>query len=359
MHHDALRSTYASRPGTGAVAFAFGHSWVVLALIVTPPWSTSRSFAIPFLFRLYRPKKRTPASQYRKRTELAADLVRILLETLPEDRTLHLVGDAEYACKTLVRSLPSNVHFTGPLPKDAALYEAPETYRGRGRPPKRGRRLPSPKALAEERSSRWRRCDVHIYGRDVAIQTKAILGRWASVTGERDVRIVLTRDPSGRLADRAYFCTDAQRTVEDVICTYAMRWEIEVAFRNTKQTLGLQDAQNGWWRRPSGTRRPRKRAGPNPKGVRGQRAAEHTLPFAFSAYAIVLLWYFQCGAPARDVDRSRREAPWYAHKAEPSFADMLVGFRRAIWRRRLSLLPQSKLDPAKSHPLLAGWMLAA
>jgi len=358
MHHDALRSTYASR-GSRSVSFAFGHNWVVLAVVVTPPWETTRRHAIPFLFRLYRPKKRTPAQHYRKRTELARELVEIAIDALPEAHSLHLVGDSEYACKTLIRALPHDVHFTGPLPMDAALYEVPGAYRGRGRPAKRGRRLPNPKKLAQARSIPWRRRKVQIYGREVRIDTKTLTCQWYSVAGTRTVRGVLTRDPSGRLDDRAYFSTDIRRSAKDVLRTYAWRWEIEVAFRNTKQTIGLQDAQNGWWRSAAGTPKRKKRPGPNPKGTRGQPAVEHTLPFAFVAYAFVLIWYFEHGTPSRDVRRARDEAPWYGHKATPSFADMLVAFRREVWKCRLSGIAGQRTDVPENHPMLAGWALAA
>ena len=145
MHHDALRSTYLRGSAGGkTVAFAFGHNWVVLALAVVPPWNPQRRFAIPILFRLYRSKKRTPSAQYRKRTELAAELLRVVLDALPEGHPVHLVGDAEYACKTVVRSLPRRVHFTGPMAMDAALYAEPKPYPGMGRPRVIGERLASP-----------------------------------------------------------------------------------------------------------------------------------------------------------------------------------------------------------------------
>jgi hypothetical protein len=159
--------------------------------------------------------------------------------------------------------------------------------------------------------------------------------------------VVLTRDPKGRLQGRAYFSTDTERSAEDILRVFSFRWEIEVAFRNTKQTLGLQDAQNGWWRRRAHAPKPRQRAGPNPKGQCGMNAISHTLPIGFLAYALVLLWYFQSGNSALDVARARREAPWYTQKTEPSFADMLVAIRRQIWKQRLSTNPSRGRLPEK------------
>ena len=72
---------------------------------------------------------------------------------------------------------------------------------------------------------------------------------WYTVAGIRLVHMVVTQDPKGRLESRAYFCTNPSIYVEDILINYARRWTLEVAFRNAKQAMGLQDPQNGWWRR--------------------------------------------------------------------------------------------------------------
>ena len=89
------------------------------------------------------------------------------------------------------------------------------------------------------------------------------------------------------------------------------------------------------------------------------RAIEHTLPLGFLAYALVILWYFRHGKPAKDVERVRRAAPWYVQKDEPSFADMLVAIRREIWRQRLSAHPPRGRLPEKRDSPLPDWALAA
>jgi DDE superfamily endonuclease/Archaeal putative transposase ISC1217 len=360
MHHDALRSTYLrGAAGARTVAFAFGHNWVVLAIAVTPPWNSERRIAIPILFRLYRSKKRTPSAQYRKRTELATEMIHLILKILPDNRSVHVVGDAEYACKTLVRALPLQVHFTGPMTMDAALYAETQPYSGMGRPRVKGERMDSPAKLVQRRSTPWRTLTAHIYGRKISIQVKTCDALWYTVAGTRLVRVILTRDPTGRLRDRAYFSTDTGRCVEDILRVFSFRWEIEVAFRNTKQTLGLQDAQNGWWRRLAHEPRAKQKAGPNPKNKLGMHAIEHTLPIGFLAYALVLLWYFHYGKPKEDVARARSEAPWYTQKIEPSFADMLVAIRHSIWKQRLTAHPSRKRLPEKVEDFLPGWVLAA
>jgi len=359
MHHDALRSTY-GRGTAKSVFFAFGHNWVVLAIAVTPPWNLNRRFAIPVLFRLYRSKKRTPKKHYRKRTELAAELIRTARKALPEDVRVHVLGDSEYACKTVVRSLPKEIQFTGPMVANAALFEETAPYAGMGRPRVTGKRLESPEQLAQNKSIAWRTITPTLYGRPVSLKVKTCDCLWYTAAGSRPVRVVLTHDPKGRFKDRSYFSTDTDRSAEAILEVFSFRWEIEVAFRNTKQTLGLQDAQNGWWRRRERDPKPKKqRPGPHPKAQRGMLAIEHTLPIGFLAYAIVILWYFENGNPKQDVAKARSQAPWYKNKTQPSFADMLVATRRSIWQERLLTNPSPKGLTEKVEAHLPNWMLAA
>jgi hypothetical protein len=368
MHFDSRASTYGRGTTTGRKGcFAFGHNWVVVSLWIPLPWNQDRGLAIPFLWRIYRSKKRCPEHKYRKRTVIASEMIKIVASWVPSGRMLSLVGDSEYACKTVVRNLPDNVLFTGPMCMDAALHELPPSYAGKGRPCVVGKRLPSPKKLAASKS-RWRKLTLVIYGRTVTLNVKSMRCLWHTVAGPRLVQVVVTRDPTGRINDRAYFSTVDHRdeqadTLHDpvaaVLMEFARRWEIEVAFRNTKQAMGLEDPQNGWWRRKAGSPRPRKRPGPNAKEKVGETAVNHTLACAFVAYAITIMWYLEHGQAEQDVARARREAPWYRHKAHPSFADMLAAIRRELWTDRLSRHPRMNLGREQLDAILPQWHLAA
>ncbi len=369
MHYDAHASTYGRGTTAGSKGFfAFGHNWVVMSLWIPLPWSENRGLAIPFLFRLYRSKKRCPNDKYRKRTAIAAEMIELVASWLPAGRTLHTVGDSEYACKTIVRDLPDNVLFTGPMCMDAALYKpAPADYSGMGRPRVKGERLPSPEEMAAS-NSRWKTCELSIYGKVVSIKTKSVKCLWYTVAGPKIVQVVVTRDPSGRINDRAYFSTtdesvenheDEHDVVAAVLIEFARRWEIEVAFRNTKQAMGLEDPQNGWWRRPTGSRRARKRPGPNANEKVGEQAVHHTLACVFVAYAVTVAWYLEHGQAERDVERVRIEAPWYQKKTRPSFIDMLAAIRRELWVTRLSRHPRLNLGREEVVAILPHWHLAA
>jgi len=356
MHHDSATSTYGGAGGR-RVSFAFGHNWVVLSVWVPFPWNPERGIALPVVLRLYRSKKRCPKEQYTKRTKLAFEMLTLLCSWLPEDRELDLVGDGEYACKTLLRQLPDGVVFTGPMAMDAALYAKPRRHAGPGRPRVKGRRLRSPKERAQRGT--WRKRRMRLYGHEVTILIQTWTCLWYTVTGEREVRVVLTRDPQGRWADRAYFCTDPERSVEQILARYAHRWNLEVTFQATKQILGLEDPRNGWWRRVHGRRGDRRKAGPKPRGNRGRKAVERTVPFIFLTYAIVTVWFFQHGDVTRAVNRQRRAKPWYGLKHEPSYADMLGALRRSLWGVRVSRYPSLRQHRAKIVDLIQGFAYAA
>lgn len=359
MHHDAARSTYGRSGAAGRASFfACGHCWVVLAVRLPLPWDSRRGVAIPILFRLYRSRKRCDARSYRKRTELGRALISLLESWIPPGHRLCLTGDREYASKTIVRELSPTTDFVGPMPMDAALYDAPGAYAGKGRPRKRGRRLASPGCLASLASMPWQKVTIDAYGRRVKLLVKEQTCLWYTVAGTRPVRVIVTRDPKSRVGERAYFGTNLSWTAAEILERFARRWLLEVCFRDVKQHMGLEHPQNGWGRSITRRRGPTK-AGPQPRGSRGRAAVLHTVPFAFAAYAIVVLWYRQHGAVQRDVERVRWRAPWYRRKARPSFADMLVALRRETWAARLSEDPADRRSYEKLQLVLTDALLAA
>jgi len=305
---------------------AFGHNWVVLSVVVPFPWNKEKAIAVPVLWRLYRPEKYTPPSQYRKRTELARELIQIFASWVPSDMRIHVIGDSKYACKTILRALPPGVDFTGPV---IMLYGQPETNLGPGRPRKKGKRLLSPKELADCETVPWRKVKLDIYG-NITVLVKEQVGIWYRVAPGRLVRVIVTRDPRGRMKDGAYFTTQTELCCKDILRVFSKRRTLELCFRDAKQYFGIEKPQNGWWRRRRGRRQKKKKPGPNPTGKIGRQAILHTLPFIFSVYGILVVWYFQYGNREEDLKLARKFCPWYRHKKEVSFQDMLNAARRHL-----------------------------
>ncbi len=359
MHRDPLASSYGRGSSSGATTFfSCGHSWVVLAMRIPLPWDAERGIAVPFLFRLYRSKKRCPEERYRKRTELARDLIEMLESWIPSEFQLLIAGDREYASKTVVKKLKVATTFVGSAAMNAMLHAEPGEYSGCGRPRVRGKRLQSPRDMASDDATPWTLVVPRIYGRKVKLLIKERVCLWPTVAGKRLVRVVVTRDPKGVLEDLVFFSTNPELSAACLLEVFARRWLIEVCFRDAKQHLGLQDPQNGW-SKGKRSERTKKKPGPQARGERGALAILRTVPIGFTAQAIVILWYLEHGNCAREVRRARKHSPWYRQKARPSFRDMLVAIRRECWATRLFGYPGKRAGREVIGWLLPDAMMAA
>ncbi len=342
MHHDPLLSS-ARKPFC-----SFGHVWVVLALWVPLPMGEQRGFALPLLFRLYvgakrggtkdapgRPRRGTRQQAAEKahaahprptKLALARELV-TLVAGWADGRTVYAVVDSAYAARPLLEERPANVHVLSRLRPDAALWARPGRRRPgqRGRPRRKGHRLPTPKAMAATRR-RWDPLPVTLYGRSVTPLVFGCTALWYGALRDQPVRIVIVRDPSGRRRDEAFFCTDLTIDHAFILEGYARRWTIEVAFYNQKQFLGFEDPQN-----------------------QQATAVARTAPMAALVYDLVLLWYaarFQQGRASGWLVR-----PWYRAKTTPSFLDMLTAVRQESWRLHFSDPPSPTPIAQNSLPL--------
>src|SRR5207244_3873605 len=88
----------------------YGLNYVVVALAVRLPFRKDRHYALPVLWRVFRKKG---LEGHKKRTEMAADLVRLLADAIP-DRAICLVADKAYINATVLKDLPDNVMVIGP-----------------------------------------------------------------------------------------------------------------------------------------------------------------------------------------------------------------------------------------------------
>lgn len=349
MHHDPLLST-GRKP-----FFSFGHVWVVLALWVPLPLGPAHGFALPILFRLYVGSRRGgradapsrssqgarcqaadrayPAGTRPTKLELARELIGLVVPWAGE-RTLWVACDSAYAGRTLLEQRPPHVQVISRLRMDAALWTSPPRRipSQKGRPRRRGRRLPAPKQTAAA-CRNWRSVPVAIYGRRVTTSLFSFTALWYTALREHPVRIVVVRDPAGKRKDEAFFCTDPTVSPTFILETYARRWTLEVTFHDTKQFLGFEHPQS--------------QAAP---------AVLRTAPMAFVVYDLVLLW---------SADQLHREGalhwiprPWYRAKSAPSFSDMLTALRREGWRQAIFVPPSptcwmQNTPPAWPDALLA------
>jgi hypothetical protein len=346
MHHDPLRSTQ-KRP-----FFSFGHSWVVLSLHVSFPFAPQKTWALPVLVRLYRKRKNPKLApgrngkpekkqtgqatdkQYRTRPQLALEMIQVVARWLGP-RKLRVLGDSEYAGGSISRHLPANTELISRMTMNAALYELPpHQATGRGRRRKKGARLSNPLQMAQDSRRCWTQTTACLYGRTVKVWYQAIDALWYSSAGSRLLRIVVVHDPGGRRRDDCFFSTDLALTPQQILETFALRWPLEVCFRDVKQFLGFEDPQN-----------------------RVSRATQRTAPLIFYIYDLVLLWHATSGHPF--ASQSAIERPWFKRKTSVSFEDILRNLRQATWQEKIFGDPSLDAHTRKILQPLAEWVKAA
>jgi hypothetical protein len=130
--------------------FRFGNNWVLLGIVVELPFRTQRYFCLPLLWRVYEKRGTKSRPEHRTKSQLAAEMVRVLAGWLPE-RKLVVVADSAYIGKHLLKNRPVNVAVVGPVCWRAALYAVRAQPQGRR---KRGARLPTPKEMLAD-DTRW------------------------------------------------------------------------------------------------------------------------------------------------------------------------------------------------------------
>lgn len=300
---DAVRST------GKRVVYALGLNLVVLTARLTAPWG-GEPLGLPINIRLYR--KGGPSH-----LDLAEEMICQVAEWFA-GRRFALAADGAYA-SLAGRSLP-RTSVTSRMRRDAALFEPPAPRRRgqRGRPRKKGRRLPTPVKLAKQRAARWNTVTVNQRGRSVERQLLARQVLWYQVCRERPVLLVVVRDPTGKQPDDFFFTTDLEATPVWVAEHYAGRWSIEDTFRNVKQFLGGEDPQT--WK------------GPGP-----ERAAA----LSFWIYSAVWAWYLS----TQKDKQTWLDRPWYPAKTTPSFLDALACLRKQVWRSTIF----ATSDPSPIH----------
>jgi DDE superfamily endonuclease len=280
--------------------FRFGNNWVLLGVVVELPCRRNRYFCLSILWRIYEKRGTKPKKEHRTKSQLAAEMVRVLAGWLPE-RQILVVGDSAYIGKHLLKERPANVEGLGPIHWKAALYEAFAVAQGKQ---KHGKRLPTPKEMLAD-AQRWPAKKQKITfknGVTRKLEIKRITGVcWYDTAGPQEVQVVLVHDPSGEWRNEALLCTDVRLSATEVITGYCRRWSVEVAFCDAKQLLGFHDPQ-----------------------VWCELSVKRAAPMAWFVATLVVCWYVQSG---QDGPQAQRHRPWYKNKETPTFADMLATCR--------------------------------
>ena len=293
-------------PGPAGSLYVFGHVWVVLGILVTHVnWGT---IALPLLAKLYIRKKDLPAIQpkhrptFRTKLEMAAELRDWAAEVLKRlGKPIWIVVDGAYA-KAPFLEPAAKLGFTvvSRLRKDAALCSVPKPRPSgqRGRPRIYGDQGINLAMRAGQRRG-WQTGTFSLYGEQKTKRYKTFLATWRPAGGL--IRVVLVAEEKSWVA---FFCTDPDATVADILGAVAARFSLEIAFRDCKEIVGA-----------------------------GQQQVRHI--WANFGSFMMCLWTFtmtEAWAWRREqeelVDRS--SSPWDVVTRRPSHAD-----KRNAWRREL------------------------
>jgi hypothetical protein len=336
-HRDARRS---SRSHTG---IKFGHKWLVMCVLARLP-GMNRPWALPVLCALCRPPRTAGQIGQRHKTpsRLSLQLLMRLMRWFP-DRKFILLGDSRavsHAVACFAHRHRDRVTLISRLRGDANLYDRPLSNRG-----KKGGKKPSPQkqvrhlprqtgTLAWYGSSRRRLT----YASDTAL--------WYSVHSVRvtPLRWVCVLEDLKLKMEQAYFySTDPQMPARRIIELYAMRWNIEVTFEESRTLLGLETTRH--WCRQSVLR---------------------VTPILLGLFTAVGLIWKELSSQIDDPQRQRfSQTPCY-QKRTMTFADALYWVRRELWTgtllqphqsRRGCSRPLRSLPPSVRDTII--WHLAA
>jgi hypothetical protein len=313
-------------PGPADQKYLYGHIWVTLSLALRHPfWG---ALGLPLRAMLY-VRERTlsliPANRgwkFRTKLELAARLVLWMTAIVKKSgKKLWVVVDGGYAKRPFLKPvMAAGVVIVGRLRKDASLRHLPPTVprgkrRGRGRPPKYGKKKISLAKRAGQKKG-WQQIECTAYGEKVTKTYKTFLATWPPAGGL--IRVVLIKEDHGWLP---IFCTDPDASVVEILEAFADRATIEQDFHDVKEVWGAgqQQVRNIWAN----------------VGVYNLNLWMHTM---------VELWAWR---KSHKTLCDRSDSPWDDAERRPSHADRRKALQRNIMQNELSTITRAWWLPRK------------
>jgi len=313
-------------PGPADQKYLYGHIWVTLSLALRHPWWGA--LALPLRAMLYVRQKTIPTIpkkrnwKFRTKLDLAARLLEWLAPLVKNaGKTLWVVVDGGYTkLPFLKRAMAAGVVVVGRLRKDAALRDLPRPLRpgrrrGRGRPRKYGKnKISLAKRAGQKRG--WQTVACTVYGETITKTYKTFLATYRPAGGV--IRVVIVKEDHGWFA---FFCTDPQASMVEILEAFADRATIEQDFHDIKEVWGAgqQQVRNIWTN----------------VAVYHQNLWMHTL---------VELWAWRRHQTALC---DRRDSPWDDAERRPSHADRRKALRQLIMQTELSAITAAWSLPRK------------
>lgn len=289
--------------------FVYGHIWVTMALVVRHPlWHT---IGFPLRALMYVKKKDMPKIQprcnweFRTKLELAIEMLK-WAEKVLFGKSLRVVFDGAYAYRSIFRGLLPRWTIVSRLRRDAGLHSLPPKRRPgeRGSNRKYGKEKISLAKRAAHRKG-WQTIDVILYGGEKVTKTyKTFLATWRPIG--RVIRVVIVREKDGW---EAFFCSDPNATVAEILECFADRSSIEQVFHDIKEVWGAGQQQ-----------------------VRNLFTNVACYHLNLWMHTLVELWAWNKSA---DEIRDRSASPWDNEDRRPSHADRRKALCRTCLKNEL------------------------
>ena len=313
-------------PGPADQKYLYGHIWVTLSLALRHPrWG---AMGLPLRAMLYVRQKTLPRIprkrgwKFRTKLELAARLLEWLTPLVEKaGKTLWVVVDGGYTkLPFLTRALAAKVVVVGRLRKDAALRDVPRPLwhgqrRRRGRPRKYGKnKISLAKRAGQKRG--WQTILCTVYNKTVTKTYKTFLATYRPAGGV--IRVVIVKEDHGWVA---FFCTDPQASVTEILEAFADRATIEQDFHDIKEVWGAgqQQVRNIW-----------------------TNVAVYHLNLWMHTLVELWAWRRRHGTLS-----NRRDSPWDDADRRPSHANRRKALQQHIMQTELSAITAAWALPRK------------
>ena len=323
---------------------ASGLRWITLMLLVPIPFARrimpserlrragkarSEGAALPYM-TLLAPSERYAEGKARAHKTILDWMRQALLQTrrwLPE-RQIVFVGDSTYAAIEFLwrmTQLPNPITMVVRFRMDAALYEpaAPRTKEQKGRSRKKGKRLPTLLAVADDPQTCWERRMVRDWygeGRRLIEITTGTSVWYHGGLPPLPIRWVIVRDPKHSFKTQALLCTDLNGSAQQIVEWFVQRWQLEVTHREVREHLGVE-TQRQW----------------------SDKAIARTTPALYGLFSFITVLAHRLAQQGKVLIR---RTAWYA-KPLPTFSDALAAVRFDLWRQPSFHISKRNRDIAK------------
>jgi hypothetical protein len=208
---------------------------------------------------------------------------------------------------------------------DANLFEpAPVRQPGqKGRPRKKGARVPKLEEVLENQQTRWTTVIIRNWYGETRRRIEIVSGTAVWFHGglpALPIRWVIIRDPKGIFKSQALLCTDLNVKPKQIVEWFVLRWQLEVTLHEVRTHLGVE-TQRQW----------------------SDKAIVRTTPALLGLFSLITLF---ANRSARRGKLPIRQSAWYT-KESATFSDALALVRQRLWRELGFSLSSSGADSSK------------